>query len=103
MVCGFTASKGDFQVAVDLGPRVDTSGLPMERRVRHALEVSRAYSSWNRLDDAQTALLDAEQLAPEQVRHHVLGRQLVLTWIRRQRGKPSAELVGLARRLNVLD
>ena len=54
-------------------------------------------------DEAQAALLDAEQMAPEQVRHHFLSRQLTLTWVRRQRGKPSAELVGLARRLNVLD
>ncbi|MGI5215419.1 helix-turn-helix domain-containing protein [Plantactinospora sp. CA-290183] len=97
------AELGDVQVAVDLGPRVDTTGLPMERRVRHALEVARAYNSWNRVDEAQAALLDAEQMAPEQVRHHFLSRQLALTWIRRQRGKPSAELVGLARRLNVLD
>ncbi|MEU3455736.1 helix-turn-helix transcriptional regulator [Micromonospora sp. NPDC006766] len=97
------AELGDVQVAIDLGPRVDTAGLPMERRVRHALEVARAYSSWNRVDDAQAVLLDAEQMAPEQVRHHFLSRQLVLTWIRRQRGKPSAELVSLARRLKVLD
>ncbi|MFI6762460.1 helix-turn-helix domain-containing protein [Micromonospora sp. NPDC050417] len=97
------AELGDFQVAVDLGPRINTTGLPMERRVRHALEVARAYNSWNRPDDAQAALLDAEQMAPEQVRHHFLSRQLALTWVRRQRGKPTAELVGLARRLNVLD
>ncbi|MEV4462562.1 helix-turn-helix transcriptional regulator [Micromonospora echinofusca] len=97
------AELGNLQVAIDLGPRVDTAGLPMERRVRHALEVARAYSSWNRLDDAQAVLLDAEQMASEQVRHHFLSRQLALTWIRRQRGKPSAELVGLARRLKVLD
>ncbi|WP_431934690.1 helix-turn-helix domain-containing protein [Micromonospora sp. RP3T] len=97
------AELGDVQVAVDLGPRVDTTGLPMERRVRHALEVARAYSSWNRVDDAQAVLLEAEQMAPEQVRHHFLSRQLALTWVRRQRGKPPAELVGLARRLKVLD
>ncbi|MFY1672699.1 helix-turn-helix domain-containing protein [Plantactinospora sp. WMMB334] len=97
------AELGNVQVAVDLGPRVDTTGLPMERRVRHALEVARAYNSWNRVTDAQGALLNAEQMAPEQVRHHFLSRQLALTWIRRQRGKPTAELVGLARRLNVLD
>ncbi|WP_327042452.1 helix-turn-helix domain-containing protein [Micromonospora ureilytica] len=97
------AELGDLQVAIDLGPRVNTAGLPMERRVRHALEVARAYSSWNRLDGAQAVLLDAEQMAPEQVRHHFLSRQLALTWVRRQRGKPSAELVGLARRLKVLD
>jgi hypothetical protein len=94
---------GNVQVAIDLGPRVDTTGLPMERRVRHALEVSRAYSSWNRQDEALSVLLDAEQMAPEQVRHHFLGRQLVLTWIRHQRGKRSSELVGLAHRLRVLD
>jgi transcriptional regulator with XRE-family HTH domain len=97
------AELGDFQVAIDLGPRVDTTCLPMERRVRHALEVARAYSSWNRVDDAQSMLLDAEQMAPEQVRHHFLSRQLALTWVRRQRGKPSTELVSLARRLKVLD
>ncbi|GIF09806.1 transcriptional regulator [Actinoplanes siamensis] len=94
---------GNVQLAIDLGPRVNTAGLPMERRVRHALEVSRAYGAWNRQDEALSVLLDAEQMAPEQVRHHYLGRQLVLTWIRQQRGKPSSELVGLARRLRVLD
>lgn len=97
------AELGDLQVAIDLGPRLDTTDLPMERRVRNALEVARAYSSWNRVDDAQAMLLDAEQMAPEQVRHHFLSRQLALTWVCRQRGKPSAELVSLARRLKVLD
>jgi len=97
------AELGDVQVAVDLGPRVDTTALPMERQVRHALEVARAYNSWNRVEEAEAALLNAERMAPEQVRHHFLSRQLVLTWIRRQRGKPSTQLVGLARRLHVLD
>lgn len=94
---------GDVQVAIDLGPRVDTAAMPMERRVRHALEVSRAYGAWNRQEEALSTLLHAEQMAPEQVRHHYLGRQLVLTWIRQQRTKPSVALVGLARRLQVLD
>lgn len=94
---------GDVQVAIDLGPRLDTSALPMERRVRHALEVARAYSLWNRVDDALATVLDAERLAPEQVRYHMLGRQLVLSWIRKQRTKPPTALVDLARRLNVLD
>lgn len=92
---------GDVQIAIDLGPRVDTSPLPMERRVRHALEVARAYSLWNRLDEALATLLDAERLAPEQVRYHYLGRQLTLTWLRRSRGKPSPALLALARRLHV--
>ncbi len=92
---------GDVQVAVDLGPGVDASALPLERRVRHALELARAYSAWNRPDDALALVLGAEQLAPEQVRHHFLSRQLVLTWMKQQRTRPGAALTGLAQRLQV--
>ncbi len=94
---------GDIQVALDLGPRVDTTAMPMERRVRHALEVARAYSVRNRTAEALATLLHAERMAPEQVRYHFLSRQLVLSWIRQQRGRPAANLVDLARRLKVLD
>jgi hypothetical protein len=96
------AELGNIQVALDLGPRVDTTTMPMERRVRHALEVARAYSARNRTDEAVATLLDAERMAPEQVRHHFLSRQLVLTWIRQHRGRPASTLVDLAQRLKVL-
>ena len=92
---------GDVQVAIDLGPRVNAAALPMERRVRHAIELARAYSAWNRRDEALSVLLDAEQLAPEQVRHHYISRQLVLGWIRQQRRKPKQQLADLASRLRV--
>jgi hypothetical protein len=92
---------GDVQVALDLAPRLDTSGLPIERQVRHALENARALSARNRTDDALSILLDAEQLAPEQVRHHSISRQLVQTWMRRGRGRPSYHLASLARRVHV--
>jgi transcriptional regulator with XRE-family HTH domain len=92
---------GDLQIAVDLGPRVDVSALPTERRIRHQIEVARAYSAWNRREEALTILLDAERDAPEQIRHHFIPRQLVLSWIRQQRGKPSHHLIGLAERLHV--
>jgi len=95
------AELGDMQIAADLGPRLDTSALPTERRVRHALEVARALSTRNRPDQALDVLLDAEQLAPEQVRYHFLSRQLVLTWVRNQRGKPSYHLDALAKRLRI--
>jgi tetratricopeptide (TPR) repeat protein len=93
---------GDLQVAVDLGPRVDVSPLPVERRIRHRIEVARAYSAWNRREEALTILLDAERDAPEQIRHHFISRQLVLSWVRQQRGKPSHQLAGLAKRLHVV-
>ncbi|MPZ60486.1 MAG: helix-turn-helix domain-containing protein [Propionibacteriales bacterium] len=92
---------GNVKTALDLGAQIDTSGLPTERRVRHALEVARGYSNRAKTDEALGTLLDAEQLAPEQVKYHFLSRQLVLTWIRRQRTKPSFELANLAKRLKV--
>src|SRR5437763_1042499 len=61
---------GDLQVAVDLGPRVDVSALPVERRIRHRIEVARAYSAWNRREEAMKILHGAERAGPEQNRHH---------------------------------
>ncbi|MEU7909438.1 helix-turn-helix transcriptional regulator [Actinoplanes sp. NPDC049118] len=92
---------GDVQLAIDLGPRVDTSALPIERQVRHALETARALSARNLTKEALTAVLAAEQKAPEQVRHHAISRQLVQTWMRRGRGRPSFQLAGLAQRVRV--
>lgn len=92
---------GDVQVAVDLGPRVDTSPLPVERRVRHALETARALSATNRRDEALAAVLNAERMAPEQVRHHFISRQLVLTWMKNPRGTVTTELGSLAHRLRL--
>lgn len=93
---------GDFQIATELGQRIDTGGLPVERRVRHRLEVARALSARNRTDEALTSLLDAERAAPEQVRHHYLSRELVIGWIRGARSRPSQPVADLARRLGVV-
>lgn len=92
---------GDVEFAIDLGPRLDTSGMPVERQVRHALEIARALSARNRTEDALAEVLAAEQKAPEQVRHHAISRQLVQTWMRRGRGRPSFQLAGLAQRVRV--
>jgi transcriptional regulator with XRE-family HTH domain len=92
---------GDAQIALGIGPSLDTSGLPTERRVRYALDVARAYSARNRRDEGLAVVLDGEQMAPEQVRHHYISRQLVLTWMRQQRRTPSLELAGLAARLRL--
>ena len=55
---------GDVQVALDLGPALDTAGLPAERRVRHALEIARAYSARNRRDEALAVLLTLSKSHP---------------------------------------
>jgi transcriptional regulator with XRE-family HTH domain len=92
---------GDIEYAIDLGPRVNTSNMPIERQVRHAIEVARAFTARNRGSEALGALLDAEQIAPEQVRHHAIGRQTVQTLMRRGKGKPGFQLAGLAQRMRV--
>jgi transcriptional regulator with XRE-family HTH domain len=92
---------GDVQIAVDLAPRIDASALPTERRVRHAIETARAYTARNRRDDALGVILEAEQLAPEQIRHHAISRQLVLSWLRNTRGPRSVALEQLAGRLHL--
>lgn len=96
------AELGDMQIAVDLGPQIDTAGLPTERRTRHHLEVARVLSAHNRMDDALAKVLEAESWAPEQVRSHYLARELVLTWVRGQRGRPSRSLADLADRLHLV-
>jgi transcriptional regulator with XRE-family HTH domain len=93
---------GDVKLAIDLGARIDVTPLPVERRVRHSLEVARAYSATGDRETALGMLLAAERDAPEQVRHHSLSRDLVLTWLRRSRGVLAADLEGLAARLKVL-
>ncbi len=93
---------GDVQVAVDLAPRIDASTLPVERQVRHAIETARAYTARNRRDDALGVILDAEQLAPEQIRHHAISRQLVLSWLRSTRGPRNVALEQLAQRLHLV-
>lgn len=90
---------GDVQVAVELGPRIDTQALPVERRVRHAIEIARANVRWNRADDALELLLDAEQYGPEQVRYHRLSRILVREMIRLPR--PANRAIELAYRMGV--
>jgi hypothetical protein len=92
---------GDVQVALSLAPRVDARNLPIERRVRHDLEVARVYNQANRLDDALGTILRAEHESPEQVRYHYIARELVITWMRARRSRTRADVAGLAHRLRL--
>lgn len=91
---------GDVQTAAALAPRVDVRALPVERRVRHALEVARIYTMTNQPTEALALVLHAEREAPEQVKYHYIARELTLTWLRRSKC-PNVALDDLARRLHV--
>ncbi|MEV5831564.1 helix-turn-helix transcriptional regulator [Spirillospora sp. NPDC052242] len=93
---------GDVPVALKLIPDIDTSGLPTERAVRHSLEVVNAYWARNKIDEAIDELLTAEQRAPEQVRTHVMSRQLALKLRVTTVGRRSRPLADLAHRMNII-
>ena len=73
---------------------LSTSGRGSPRpRCRQASRTARARTrsciyAWNRRDDALATLLEAERVAPEQIRYHYLSRQLVHALIRRERAAP---------------
>lgn len=55
---------GEIQMAAQLAPRIDASGLPIERRVRHALELARIYTRTGDSLSALGVVLAAEAEAP---------------------------------------
>ena len=63
-------------------PSADLLNLPRERRASHLLDVSRGYLQAGRRDEAATALLDADQLAREEVRCRQLTRQILTDLVR---------------------
>jgi len=92
---------GDIQVALDLAPRVDATALPVERRIRHSLEVARVYHLFNRREAALATVLHAERDAAEQVRYHYIARELVVSWMRSKKVQGRAEIDALAHRLRL--
>lgn len=93
---------GDYQRASRLGSAVDVSRMPVERQVRHRLEVARAHSYQHRHVEAVQLVLEAERAAPDQVHRHFLTHSLVHAWIRSSRVRPTPELTRLARATGIV-
>jgi len=90
---------GDLLRAAEIGPRLDTSALPTERRGRHAIESAHALAGIGRISDAIDLLLDAERYAPEQIRHHSVAREIARRAIRHR--VPEDGAAALASRMNL--
>lgn|SRR2546421_2163583 len=77
--------------------------LPRERRATHLLDVARGYSQWGKRDNAVQLLLQADQIAREEVRCRPLTHTLVLDLVRGYpRGsRPTAPLARIARELGI--
>lgn len=87
--------------AASLVPRQDLAQLPRERRANHLVDVARGYSQWGRREQALTALLDAEQLAPAEVRCRPMARTTITDLVHRERGTTPSLLSDLAARAGV--
>jgi tetratricopeptide (TPR) repeat protein len=93
---------GDVDSALARGSRLDTSSLPIERRVRHKLDLARAHLECGHREEAVDLLLDADELAPEQVGSHYIARSLVTAWIKMGREGASRSVADLAQRLQIV-
>ena len=92
---------GDVQFVVDRGQRVRTDGMPAERQVSHQIDLARPMSYIASDDDALGVLLQAENEAPQLVRHNPAVREVVRAIHRRSpvtAGARSAEAMALAQR-----
>lgn len=93
---------GDIETAIAQGERIDTSALPVERRVRHKLDLARAHDARLHRETAETLLLDANELAPEQVASHYITVQLLKGWIRNPKETPNPLITALAQKLELV-
>jgi len=93
---------GDAGHAIDLSRHVDTSGLSPERQARYLLDVAQAHAMRRHTGEALHALLDAEQVAPEETRVHHIGRAVTRELLQLSGPRPRPELRDLAERFGVL-
>lgn len=90
---------GDMRSAHRSTAGIDATRLPIERRVRHAFDLARVRAEYRQIDDAVDAMLAAEALAPEQVYHHMMSRQIVAELCRTSEGERNRDLARLAQRV----
>jgi transcriptional regulator with XRE-family HTH domain len=56
---------------------VELNTLARERRANHFLDIARGYAQWGKREQAVSVLLDADQLAPQEIRCRPAARQLI--------------------------
>jgi hypothetical protein len=79
---------GDAREAIKNIPGVDLKRMPaelIERRARYLIDVARAYGQVGDDPAAIAALIEAEGMAPDEVRNHHLTRELVRKLLTRER------------------
>lgn len=98
-----SVALGDMGEAHSRTVGIDATRLPLERRVRYAFDLARMRIECREFDSAVDEMLAAERLAPEQVHHHVISRQIVADLCCTSKGERSAGLAQLAQRVQEAD
>ncbi|KQC38000.1 helix-turn-helix transcriptional regulator [Frankia sp. ACN1ag] len=75
--------------------------LPRERRANYLLDLAEAHRQAGNPEPAIRALLDADRIAPEEVRCRPVGKQLVNDLLKRPGTRPLSELSQLAQRIGL--
>ncbi|GGM40174.1 helix-turn-helix domain-containing protein [Dactylosporangium sucinum] len=95
---------GEGRAAVQVHERLDLDGfnaLLPERRAQHYLTQARARALIGDIDAAGEMLLEADRLAPSEIRCRPFAHEVLSDLLRRTRGTPSAALAELAAHLSV--
>jgi len=91
---------GDYTRALDAaGDMPAVSTLPLAAQARHRTDLAQSHAALGRYAHAERLLLDIERMAPRWMRYQVFPRTVVGELLGSRR--PSASLLGLARRLGV--
>ena len=96
---------GDPAAGLRKAPNVDPSRLSpelVERRVYHMIDVARGYAQHRNDAAAVLTLLEAERVAPEEVRYHVIVPELLRELLKRERRAATPGLRPFAARVGVL-
>ncbi|MEV4753786.1 helix-turn-helix transcriptional regulator [Micromonospora sp. NPDC049559] len=95
---------GEHRRAADAHDRLDGHafrGLAPERRAQHLLDVARAYCHLGRAREAVPLLLEAERLAPAEIRHRPAAHAVLRDLTRRIPGRIPGPVTDLARRSGI--
>ena len=96
---------GDPAAGLRKAPSVDLSRLSpelVERRVYHMIDVARGYAQQRHDAAAILTLLEAERVASDEVRYHVIVPELLRELLKRERRAATPGLRPLAARIGVL-
>lgn len=86
---------GEGGVAVEHAARVNPRGLPAERHAQFLIDVAQSHEDH---EAALQALLEAEQVAPEEIRYNPAARMLISSLLRE---RPAEPLQALAERIGI--